>query len=141
MCILLKLNYAKFGVSDLFFQKLLKKHIWGSTRPPPPPPLSKGRVNIQRSACAFIFLIELQSYNSLAYLEPANINTSSPTFRKHQSSGSLLNFILKLVTFVKSKAVITIYQPIAKRKFEFLHQKHSSYSTDNFMSIWCFHGT
>ena len=29
MCILLKLNYAKFGVSNLFFQKLSKKNLWG----------------------------------------------------------------------------------------------------------------
>ena len=27
MCILLKLNYAKFGVSNLFFQKLSKKNL------------------------------------------------------------------------------------------------------------------
>ena len=40
MCILLKLEYAKFGVSNLFLQPLLKKNLWvvGST------PLSKGRV-------------------------------------------------------------------------------------------------
>ena len=34
MCILLKLNYAKFSVSNLsFFQKLSKKNLWrvGST--------------------------------------------------------------------------------------------------------------
>ena len=35
MCTLLKLDYAKFGVSTLFFQKLWKKNLWGSARPPP----------------------------------------------------------------------------------------------------------
>ena len=29
MCILLKLDNAKFSVSNLFFQKLSKKNIWG----------------------------------------------------------------------------------------------------------------
>ena len=33
MCILLKLDYAKFGVSN-FFEKLLKKNLWGSARSP-----------------------------------------------------------------------------------------------------------
>ena len=47
MCILLKLDYAKFGVSNLFFQKLSKKNLWGSARPPPPP-LGKGRVKLSR---------------------------------------------------------------------------------------------
>ena len=32
MCLLLKLDYAKFGVSNLFFQKLSKKTFGG--RPP-----------------------------------------------------------------------------------------------------------
>ena len=36
MCILLKLHYLKFGVSNLFFQKLSKKNLWRSARPPPP---------------------------------------------------------------------------------------------------------
>ena len=37
MCILLKLDYGKFGVSNLFFfQKLLKNNLWGLARPPPP---------------------------------------------------------------------------------------------------------
>ena len=39
MCMLLKLNYAKFGVFNLLFKKLLK-NLWGSL----PPPLGKGRV-------------------------------------------------------------------------------------------------
>ena len=48
MCTLLKLDYAKLGVSSLFFfQKLSKKNLWrlGST----PPPLGKGRV--KKVAC------------------------------------------------------------------------------------------
>ena len=41
MCILLKLDYAKFGVSNSFFQMLSKKNVWGvgST-------LGKGRVKL-----------------------------------------------------------------------------------------------
>ena len=39
MCILLKLDYAKFGVSNLFFQKLSKKTLQGRLNPLPPPPL------------------------------------------------------------------------------------------------------
>ena len=35
MHILLKLDYAKFGFSNLFFLKLSKK-LWGSALPPPP---------------------------------------------------------------------------------------------------------
>ena len=34
MYILLKLDYAKFGVFNLFFQKLSKKNFWGSARAP-----------------------------------------------------------------------------------------------------------
>ena len=41
MFILLKLNYAKCSVSDLFFQKLSKKDLWGLD----PPASSTGRVN------------------------------------------------------------------------------------------------
>ena len=40
MCILLKLDYSKFGVSNLFFQKLSKKNLWGVGSSP----LGKGRV-------------------------------------------------------------------------------------------------
>ena len=40
MCILLKLDYAKFGIFNLFFQKLSKKNLWLD-----PPSLGKGRVN------------------------------------------------------------------------------------------------
>ena len=36
MCILFKLHYAKFGVSNLFFQKLSKKNLWGVGSNPPP---------------------------------------------------------------------------------------------------------
>ena len=40
MCILLKLDYAKFGVSNLFFSKVIEgKPLGGSARPP-----GKGRV-------------------------------------------------------------------------------------------------
>ena len=42
MCILLKLDYAKYGVSNLFFlQKLSKKPLGGRLDTP----LGKGRVN------------------------------------------------------------------------------------------------
>ena len=49
VCMLLKLDYAKFGVSSLFlFSKVIEeKHLGGigSTPPPPPPiPLGKRRV-------------------------------------------------------------------------------------------------
>ena len=37
MCILLKLDYATFGGSNLFFQKLSKKNLWGVAQLPPPP--------------------------------------------------------------------------------------------------------
>ena len=39
MCILLKLNYAKCSVSDLFFQKLSKKDLWGLD-----PPVQEGLI-------------------------------------------------------------------------------------------------
>ena len=39
MCKALKLDYAQFGFSTLFFQKLSKKNL----EPPPPPPLGKER--------------------------------------------------------------------------------------------------
>ena len=44
MCILLKLDYAKFGVSNLLFGKVIeeKPSEVGST----PPPLRKGRVDL-----------------------------------------------------------------------------------------------
>ena len=42
MRILLKLNYGKCSVSDLFFQKLSKKDLWGLD---PPPASSTGSVN------------------------------------------------------------------------------------------------
>ena len=35
MCILLKLDYAKFGVSNLFFSKVMEVSIWPVTIPPP----------------------------------------------------------------------------------------------------------
>ena len=36
MCMLLKFNYAKFGVSDLFLSKVIEKNIWGVDSTPPP---------------------------------------------------------------------------------------------------------
>ena len=44
MCILLKLDYAKFRVSNLFSSKVIEeKSLWGRLDPfpPPPPPLVK----------------------------------------------------------------------------------------------------
>ena len=44
MCILLKLHYAKFNVSNLFCSKVIEeKPLRG---PSLPPPLGKGRVNV-----------------------------------------------------------------------------------------------
>ena len=37
MCMLLKLDYAKFGVSNLYFSKVIKENLWGGGSPPPPP--------------------------------------------------------------------------------------------------------
>ena len=34
MCILSKLNYANFGVSNLFFSKVMEEKPLGSARPP-----------------------------------------------------------------------------------------------------------
>ena len=47
MCILSKLHYATFGVSNLFFQKLSKKNLWevGLT------PLGTGRVKYRLRYC------------------------------------------------------------------------------------------
>ena len=45
MCILLKLDYAKFGVSNSFiFKSYRRKTFGGSDSPPPPPPLVKGEL-------------------------------------------------------------------------------------------------
>ena len=49
MCILLKLDYAKFSVSNLFFSKGIEKKPLGPARRPPPPSSDKGRVNIERN--------------------------------------------------------------------------------------------
>ena len=39
MCILSKLHYAKFSVSNLCFSKVIEeKPLWGRLDPPPPPP-------------------------------------------------------------------------------------------------------
>ena len=42
MYILLKLDYAKFGVSNLFFSKVIEENLWGVGSTPP----GKGRVKI-----------------------------------------------------------------------------------------------
>ena len=45
MCILLKLDYAKFGVSNLFFfSKVIEEKPLGDRLDAPPPSLGKGRV-------------------------------------------------------------------------------------------------
>ena len=41
MCMLLKLDYAKFGVSYLLFSKVIEEKPLGAARTPPP---GKGRV-------------------------------------------------------------------------------------------------
>ena len=38
MCILLKLDYAKFGVSNLYFAKVIEEKPLGSRLDPPSPP-------------------------------------------------------------------------------------------------------
>ena len=43
MCILLNLNYAKFGVSNLFFSKVMEEKPLGGRLDSPP--LGTGRVN------------------------------------------------------------------------------------------------
>ena len=43
MCILLQLNYAKFGVSNLFFSKVMEEKSFGVGSTPPP---GTGRVKI-----------------------------------------------------------------------------------------------
>ena len=42
MCILLRLDDAKFAVSNLFLSKVIEeKLLWVGSTPPPPPPLGK----------------------------------------------------------------------------------------------------
>ena len=45
MCILLNVDYAKFAVSNLLFQKLSNKNFWGSVRIPPTPSLAMEGLN------------------------------------------------------------------------------------------------
>ena len=45
MCILLKVEYAKFGVSNLFFKKVIEENLWRGVNPPPS--VGKGRVKIR----------------------------------------------------------------------------------------------
>ena len=67
MCLLLKFNYAEFGVSNLFFQKLSKKNFWrGSAQSS----FGKGKVQItarltlQSRNCR---LFESELFNDLTY--------------------------------------------------------------------------
>ena len=48
MCILLKLDYARFGVSYLFFSKVIEEKLWRVGSIPPPPSLGKGKVKDDR---------------------------------------------------------------------------------------------
>lgn len=43
MYILLKFDYAKFGVSNLVFSKVIEENLWGGLLDCPPP-IGKGRV-------------------------------------------------------------------------------------------------
>ena len=51
MCILLKLHYAKFGFSNLFFSKVIEENLWGvgSTQ------LGKGRVKTNCKGYSYPF--------------------------------------------------------------------------------------
>ena len=42
MCILLKLDYAKFGVSNFFFSKVIKEKPLGGRLDLPPPLIKEG---------------------------------------------------------------------------------------------------
>ena len=59
MCILLKLDYAQFGVSNLFLSNVIEeKPLEGSARtPPPPPPLGTGRVKSQTVIILMVHVI------------------------------------------------------------------------------------
>ena len=58
MCILLKLHYAKFGVSNLFFSKVIEEKPLGGRLDPPP--LGIGRVNA-------IFVISIKMPNLTSF--------------------------------------------------------------------------
>ena len=47
MCILLKLDYAKFGVSNLFFSNVIEETFGGLLDSPPPPLEQEGLNFIQ----------------------------------------------------------------------------------------------
>ena len=49
MCILLKLDYAKFGVSNFFFQKLSKETLWETL-----PPLVQGTGSVKFCNCSIV---------------------------------------------------------------------------------------
>ena len=64
MCMLLKLKYTKFGVSNLFFQTLLKESFSWSARPPL---LGTGRVNAMVQYRIIIFLSQYKSQHIHIY--------------------------------------------------------------------------
>ena len=68
MCILLKLDFAKFGVSNFFSKKLSKENLWGSARLPSP--LVKGGL-----------LCSIVSGNSSTYDESTIIPIHSHTLK------------------------------------------------------------
>ena len=51
ICILSKLHYAKFGVSNLLFSKVIEEKPLGGSARLPPLPLDTGRVNVSPSQC------------------------------------------------------------------------------------------
>ena len=51
MCILLKLGYAQFCVSDLFFQKLSNINRWGGRLDPPPPVKRRVKTSFLKACC------------------------------------------------------------------------------------------
>ena len=55
MCILLKLDYAKFGVSNLSFSKVIeeKPFLAGSVRPPPAPLVKEGLISRMKTTGVF----------------------------------------------------------------------------------------
>ena len=61
---------------------------------------------------------------------------------KYLSSGSFLNFILKLIAMiilVKYRAAVIIYHPIITERLRFLHQS-IEHTQIIFLLILCFHG-
>ena len=59
MCILLKSDYAKFGVSNLFFSKVIEeKPLMGRFAAPPPP----GTGRVTSSTCSFLYGTEIMNH-------------------------------------------------------------------------------